>query len=75
MRRMTEQTAWRIATVAMVITVVILVLMLRYESLGTLRPGVAVLVWVPLLNALRVRRAERKRARWQDASRSNEVPD
>ncbi len=69
MRRMTEQTAWRIVTVAMVIALVILALMCRYESLEAFIPAVAVLVWVSLLNVLRVWWAERKQAQRQDEAK------
>ena len=75
MRRVTEKekTAWRIGTVAYGIAAVIIALMLRYESLyESLREPVLlalnVLVWVPLLNILRVRWAERRRPPRQAAS-------
>ena len=68
-----EKTAWRIGTVAYAIAAVIVALMWRYESLyESFREPVLlalnVLVWVPLLNVLRVRWAERRRAQRQAPS-------
>ena len=70
MRRLTEKekTAWRILAIANAIAAMTIALMWRYESLDVFVPAVAVLVWVPLLNVLRVWWAERRRAHRQAAS-------
>ena len=72
---MTEQAATKIFNFAMVFMGAFTLLSWRYESLDPLYSWAWLLFMAAWLNALRVRRAERKRARWQDASRSNEAPD